>query len=43
MQDYGLVSVIMPTYNCGRFIAESIRSVQAQSYQNCEIVIKETG
>lgn len=35
----GLVSVIMPTYNCGRFIEETIASIQAQSYENWEIVI----
>lgn len=34
-----LVSIIMPTYNCGSFIAETIRSVQAQTYTNWEIVI----
>lgn len=33
-----LVSIIMPSYNCGRFVAETIRSVQAQTYQNWEIV-----
>ena len=35
----GLVSVIMPTYNCGKFIAETIESIQAQTYTNWEIVI----
>lgn len=35
----GLVSVIMPTYNCGRFITETIESIQAQTYENWEIVI----
>lgn len=35
----GLVSVIMPTYNCGRFITETITSIQAQTYENWEIVI----
>lgn len=28
----------MPSYNCGRFVEETIRSVQAQTYQNWEIV-----
>ena len=34
-----LVSIIMPTYRCGRFIEESIKSVQAQTYQNWELII----
>ena len=35
----GLVSVITPTYNCGRFIAETIEAVQAQTYENWEMCI----
>lgn len=35
----GLVSIITPTYNCGRFIAETIEAVQAQTYTQWEMVI----
>ena len=38
-----LVSVIMPSYNCGRFIEESISSVQNQTYQNWELIIVDDG
>lgn len=33
-----LVSVIMPSYNCGKYVEETIHSVQAQTYTNWEIV-----
>lgn len=39
MQDYGLVSVIMPSYKCGKYITESINSVQNQTYQNWELIV----
>jgi hypothetical protein len=35
----GLVSVIMPSWNTGRFIAESIKYVINQTYQNWELLI----
>lgn len=34
-----LVSIITPTYNCAGFIARTINSVQAQTYQNWEMII----
>ncbi len=34
-----LVSVIMPTYNSEKFIAESIDSIINQSYSNFELLI----
>jgi len=35
----GLVSIVMPAYNVGDYIDESIRSVQAQTYTNWELLI----
>lgn len=35
----GLVSIIMPSWNTGRFIAESIQSVINQTYQKWELLI----
>lgn len=33
-----LVSIIMPSYNCGRFVRETIESVLAQTYSNWELL-----
>ena len=34
-----LVSIIMPSYNSGKFISESILSIQQQTYNNWELII----
>lgn len=39
MDNFGLVSIVTPTWNCGKFIAETIESVLAQSYRNWEMLI----
>lgn len=41
MQDYGLVSIITPTWNCTAFICNTIKSVQAQTYTNWELLIQD--
>lgn len=41
MQDYGLVSIITPTWACAKFICETIKSIQAQTYQNWELLIQD--
>lgn len=38
-----LVSVIIPTYNYGRFIAEAINSLQNQTYQDLEMIVVNDG
>ena len=38
MIESDLVSVIMPSFNCGDLVECSIRSVQAQTYSNWEII-----
>lgn len=36
--DYGLVSIIMPNYNCAQYLPETIKSVIDQTYQNWELL-----
>lgn len=38
-KEKGLVSIITPSYNTGRYIAETINSVQKQTYKNWELII----
>lgn len=38
-----LVSIITPSYNSAKFIAETIHSVQSQTYQNWEMIIVDDG
>ena len=41
MQDYGLVSIITPTWACAAFICETIKSILSQTYQNWELLIQD--
>ena len=37
------VSVIIPVYNCERYLAEAVQSARAQSYQPIEIIVVDDG
>jgi glycosyltransferase involved in cell wall biosynthesis len=37
------VTVIIPSYNYGRFVGQTIESVQAQTYQNWECIVVDDG
>jgi len=41
IQDYGLVSIITPTWSCAGFISDTIESVLAQTYSNWELLIQD--
>lgn len=41
MQNQDLVSIITPSWNCGRFVEETIKSIQAQTYQNWELLFQD--
>lgn len=38
IDDYGLVSIIMPNYNSEKYVEATVRSVLAQTYQNWELL-----
>ncbi|MGL4378530.1 MAG: glycosyltransferase family 2 protein, partial [Microcoleaceae cyanobacterium] len=43
MSNTPLVSVVIPSYNCAKYVGEAIESVFAQTYSNYEIIVIDDG
>ena len=43
MNECPMISVIVPVYNCQKYIGECIQSVQQQDYQNIELLLIDDG
>jgi glycosyltransferase involved in cell wall biosynthesis len=43
MQEPALVSVIIPVYNCERYLAEAIESILVQTYSPVEVIVVDDG
>ena len=41
MNNNELVSIITPSWNCGKFLEETIKSIQAQTYTNWELLFQD--
>lgn len=41
MNNYGKVSIITPSWNCGKYVEETIRSIQNQTYENWELLFQD--